>query len=411
MNILLVTNEFPPDMATGGIGSYMSHLAHLLHHYGHQVFVISETTNSEFEIVDRGFCTNYLIPQTDAEGFRKKASEVFEVYLLKSGIDVMESPEVQACALEIKNKYPHIPLVVKLHTPGVLISKVYQTYQPFFTKIRFVAGSLKRGKPDAGYWRSRDNKKSGNPEYKICCIADQLLSPSLALKQWISRYWNLPGSKIKVIPNPFLLEETVWKFPIQRSSHKICFIGKLSVLKGMIVLTEAMKIILNNNKEYKFILCGNDEPLSEEHPSMKEYMKEQLGHLSGQVCFLGRQKEEDVYQLLGESEISVVPSLWENFPAVVAESMAAGAAVVASDAGGIPEIIIDGKTGLLFPPKNSRKMAACIQKLINDPALRQNLASEARKAVEERNSRAESERIIGVYSEIVSGHSGFIVKN
>lgn len=401
MKVLLVTNEFPPEMATGGIGSYMHHLAKLLHQAGHSVFVISSTSGNKEELVNREYCLNYLIPVENGVPFRKQALRIFENHLKDIGIDLMESPEVQACGLNIKMKFPEIPMIVKMHTPGVLISKVSRTYEPFLSKARFVAGSLLRGKPNAGYWRRHDPQKEHDPEYQICKRADILLSPSEALKNWAVRFWSMVASDVRVVPNPFSLDEGLFTYPVERQTKTICFIGKLSVLKGMVVLTSAIKKVLEKHKEYRFVLCGEDELAPGNRSSMKSWMKDQLGSVSERVTFLGRVNRDEATRLLGTAEISVIPSLWENYPNVVLESMAAGAAVVAARAGGIPEIINDGAEGLLFPPKNSGDLAQCIIKLIETPAERYRLAMNARKQVCSMNASLRRKGILEIYKEAV----------
>lgn len=395
--MLLVTNEFPPEMATGGIGSYMHHLAKLLHQSGHIVFVISSANAKKEAVVDRGYCINYLVPVKNDVTFRKQALKIFENHLKDVDIDIMESPEVQACGLDIKMKYPEIPMVVKLHTPGVLISKVYRTYEPFLSKARFVAGSLLRGKPDAGYWRRYDAHKDHDPEYQIAKLADTLLSPSEALRNWVSQYWSIDASGIRVVPNPFSLDESLLNCPIERQTKTICFIGKLSVLKGMVVLTSAIRKMLKKYTDYRFVICGEDEHLTGKGPSMRAWVRSQLETFSDRVEFRGRVNREEVNAILGTSEISVIPSLWENYPNVVLESMAAGAAVVAARTGGIPEIIKDRQEGLLFSPKDSNQLALCIIKLIESSAERYRMAMNARKKVCSMNACARQKDILEVY--------------
>lgn len=402
MNILLVTNEFPPEMNTGGIGTYMHQLAHLLHNDGHKVFVISETNGSEFEIADKGFCINYLIPQSDAASFRMKALEVFENYVSTERIDLIESPEVQACALEIKKKYPGIPLVVKLHTPGVLINKVYRSYDPLFKKMRFVAGALLRGKLDLGYWNQHDRNKEKDPEYQICARADILLSPGKALQKWVSEYWKIPFRNIKIVPNPFSFNAELFNYPIERDTKTICFVGKLTLLKGMLTLTPALKKVLENHPEYKLVIIGRDEKIPGKNLSMQTWMMEEFKIVKEQIRFRGQLRKEEVMEVLGTSEISVVPSLWENYPGVILESMAAGAAVVASDAGGIPEMVEDMKTGLLFKTRKSNELAAALEKLIISPQLRERLAQNGRDYIVKKNSESEKRKALDIYNKVTT---------
>lgn len=399
MNILLVSNEFPPEMATGGIGSYMFHLAHLLHAYGHKVYVISET-KAQFSIVDKGFCTNYLIPSGDAADFRNQALNVFEKYLTSAPIDIIESPEVLAPALSIKEKFPHIPLIVKLHTPGVLITKVSQTYTPFFSKLGFVLGSLASRKFDLGYWRRSDPKKDSDPEYRICKMANQLLSPSHALKKWIADYWSINQNKILVVANPFVVNNDLFDVPIERNTHSVCFVGKLSVLKGVIVLTQALKIFLSKFPKYHVFIIGRDENIAT-HTSGKNYMQKELELWKEQIHFLGQLSPAEVHIKLSIAEVSIVPSLWENFPNVVLESMAAGATVVASDVGGIPELITHGQTGLLFPAKSGKKLAKEMEYLIANPSLRYQMARNARAKVKDINDNDFQKTVLKIYEDTI----------
>lgn len=402
LHILLITYEFPPQMATGGIGSYMNHLAHLLYKNGKQVTVFSATTaHQQVEVVDRGFCINYLLPAMSTSVFRNKALEVFKTYIQSHTVDVIESPEVGACALEIKKAFPQTPLVVKMHTPGVLITKVSNIYQPLFTKLRFVAGALLKGKIDLGYWAKYDKNKLNDPEYIICEKADVLLSPSLALKKWAVDFWKIPSEKITVLPNPFTASPDLFQYPVERRTKQICFVGKLTVLKGMIAFTKAMKRILKVHPEYTLVLAGRDEMNPRSGSSMQQWMQQELNPFCNRIFFKGAVTANEVNLLLKQSDICVVPSLWENYPTVVLEAMAAGCAVAASNRGGIPEIITHHQNGLLFNPMKPASIFSAVHELIQDEAQRLQLAAMGRKRVAEENTTEQlAEKILMVYQSI-----------
>jgi len=84
----------------------------------------------------------------------------------------------------------------------------------------------------------------------------------------------------------------------------------------------------------------------------------------------------DVPNLLSASDILVLASLWEGLPGVIAEAMASGLPVVATNVGGIPELVVDGKTGLLVPPGDATSLADALSRLIDDPDLRYRLGVE-----------------------------------
>ena len=112
MHIALVSYEFPPENATGGIGSYMYHLSSILGCAGHRVTVFSANpAATDVVVLQQGHYTNYLVPAVDNESFRKAVVPVFTSIVLSNKVDVIESPEVGACALHIKENFPQIPML------------------------------------------------------------------------------------------------------------------------------------------------------------------------------------------------------------------------------------------------------------------------------------------------------------
>ena len=263
-----------------------------------------------------------------------------------------------------------------MHSPGVLITKVSNTYVPLINKIRFVAGALAKGKIDLGYWAKHDKNRDANVEYKICMMADILLSPSVALKKWATSFWGIDADKIKVVPNLFSLEDELFLLPLQNRPAVISFVGKLSVLKGMKAFTKAIPLILEQNKDCKIFLVGRDEV--EQGQSMQAYMQKELAEYASNIVFTGALAKEALKDIYAASRICVFPSLWENYPTVVMEAMAAGAVVAASDAGGITEIITHQVTGIVFDAKQPDQIANAVNALLADDSIRLTLAKTAR---------------------------------
>ena len=85
--------------------------------------------------------------------------------------------------------------------------------------------------------------------------------------------------------------------------------------------------------------------------------------------FLGRRS--DVAELIALSDVVVLPTLSESFGLVVVEAMSLGKPVVATTVGGIPEILVDGETGLLVPPATIEPLADAVCRVLSDPALGQ----------------------------------------
>jgi glycosyltransferase involved in cell wall biosynthesis len=104
--------------------------------------------------------------------------------------------------------------------------------------------------------------------------------------------------------------------------------------------------------------------------------------LGDQVQFAGRLPEEQTLELIAASDILVLPSFMEGLPIVLMEAMAFGLPVVASRVAGIPELVRDAQNGLLFTPSRWDELEHCLDRLVDNPALREYLGREGRKAIE-----------------------------
>jgi glycogen(starch) synthase len=102
------------------------------------------------------------------------------------------------------------------------------------------------------------------------------------------------------------------------------------------------------------------------------------------VRFAGHLAEAELTALLGTADVALVPSSYEPFGMVALEAGAAGTPVVAGAAGGLPEVVASGKTGLLVPPRDPEALAAAVVAVLSDPALAGRLVRAAQRDIEAR---------------------------
>jgi glycosyltransferase involved in cell wall biosynthesis len=128
--------------------------------------------------------------------------------------------------------------------------------------------------------------------------------------------------------------------------------------------------------------------------------------LADRFHVLGALDLADVRALLRRSDIFLLPSLWENCPYSCIEAMAAGRPIVASDCGGMPELIADGTNGLLARSGDADSFAQALEELIEANALRERLGAAARRTVEQRLTDVETaRRIADVYGQALARRS------
>jgi glycosyltransferase involved in cell wall biosynthesis len=128
--------------------------------------------------------------------------------------------------------------------------------------------------------------------------------------------------------------------------------------------------------------------------------------LSDNVCFLGNISIDEVQIELSKANCLVVSSFQENAPLSIAEAMAAGVPVVGARVGGVPEMIEDGKTGLLVDPYDVNDIAKAVLRILSDRNLAHSMGRQAKEAARQRYmASAVCKKTLQVYKEILSNNT------
>jgi L-malate glycosyltransferase len=148
--------------------------------------------------------------------------------------------------------------------------------------------------------------------------------------------------------------------------------------KGQKFLVDAAAAVVHEAPEARFVILGEGELRHELEQHIRRL------HLGQHVVLAGFRPE--VLGLLKGLDLFAMSSVTEGLGSALLDAMAAGRPIVATRAGGIPEVVADGETGLLVPPRDSRALADAILALLRDPARREALARAGRLRVAERFS-------------------------
>lgn len=193
--------------------------------------------------------------------------------------------------------------------------------------------------------------------------------------------WGIPQSKTCVIypSKPFaasaLSKDTTRKeLNLSLDDFIVTTVGRLFPMKNHMMLVRAAFTVLDKYKNFKFVLIG-DGPLRNElfqHVCNSNY--------SEKILFLGTRF--DIPEILNMSDIFVLPSLYEGFSLTIIEAMQCGLPVIASNVGGIPEIV-DDKAGILINPLDVGELANAILLLYENQKIRSGMKKMAIKRVNE----------------------------
>jgi len=219
--------------------------------------------------------------------------------------------------------------------------------------------------------------------FSIFC--DAIITPSEKSRKEYSRLINIDPEKIKVIYNGVdinkfqidssdSLKEKMKEFGLKKEDIVIGSVARFDPVKNIDALVRAFARLPKSALEKCKMLLLGDGP---ELPFVRNTAKD-LG-VKEKVIFAGMRS--DIPQCLSLVDIYVQPSKFEGVPNAVLEAMAAGLPVIATNVGGVPEIVEDGRTGILVEVDDEKTLARSIELLIEDPEKRRKMGSLGRKRV------------------------------
>jgi glycosyltransferase involved in cell wall biosynthesis len=222
-------------------------------------------------------------------------------------------------------------------------------------------------------------------------LCARILTVSDATRRTLVRQ-GYPRGRIEVVYNGVDVEPAT---PLHLApTPVVVHVGRLAPVKGQRELLEALARLDGVNA----VLVGLDLERGGAYRQGLEREAERLG-IGGRVLFAG--ERGDVPSLLAGADVVVLPSWIEGLPLVVLEAMAQARPVVASAVGGTPELVVDGETGILVPPRDAVALADALAALLADPERARRLGEAGRRRVEERfTTERMTRRVLEVYAEI-----------
>lgn len=217
---------------------------------------------------------------------------------------------------------------------------------------------------------------------------DCIVAPSKAIGELLTNF-GFPHSKIRLIYNGVNFPEKALYDP---NSNNVVYIGYLGKGKGILCLLDAMKIVSLKNKDIALKIAGSGELMDE----IESFVK--INRMRERIDILGFVAPENIDDLYCDARAVILPSIdFENCSMVILESIARGIPVITTSTGGNPELIIDGKSGFVVPPKDEQALSKAILK--SEMFKETNGISEELRLQE--RSRFSTERMVKDYIQLI----------
>jgi glycosyltransferase involved in cell wall biosynthesis len=239
----------------------------------------------------------------------------------------------------------------------------------------------------------------------LASLTDRAIAVSQSTVDFLVRERHVPEGRVRLIWNGAPLDEFApvsaeraravrESLQIPEGAQVIGGIARLSEQKGHRYLLDAAAVVLRDRPRARVLIVGDGDlaiPLREQAAA--------LG-IADRVIFTGHRS--DVRDLLGAIDVFCISSTYEGTPLSLFEAMAAGKTIVSTAVDGCREVLEDGVTGLLVPPRNPAALAGALARTLDDSALSASLADSARRASTRYDAKECVRRIEALYDEVLS---------
>ena len=267
-------------------------------------------------------------------------------------------------------------------------------------------GARLAGKPVI--WHMRDILEPGGARTWLLRAAGFVKPQVIAISEAVARQFEGTGLRPRVIHNGVPLDRFQPGPPtagmreelgLAPDDEVVCIVGRLSPWKGHRTLLDAMQTVVQARPQARLVVAGE---VAFWEPSYGDELRERAHRLGldGNVIWAGFR--DDVPELLRLCDVFALCSVDEPFGRVVIEAMAVGKPVVATNSGGVPEIVADGETGILVPHSHPEALAAALLDVLSQPERAREMgAAGMRRARELFDVKRVARMVEEVYEEVL----------
>ncbi|WP_435164267.1 glycosyltransferase family 4 protein [Paenibacillus glycanilyticus] len=399
MKILIATYWLIPHV--GGVWVYIQDLKASLEKLGHEVDILARHPDeSSYYIVNTG-------RRVEKKLFRPLIEKEIKAVYASQPIPIdpwIVDQEIEFCSYALAASYLGLRGYDIIHAQDVISSRALWQIKPVGVPlINTIHGCLA-----TDFWVSLEGRAPSDSIWKYACAREYYGATSSDLAvvptNWLHRTlgsYLVPGDHMEVVPYGMNIEHFLQRtkertsFKLPKDNCNILCPARLDKVKGHSSLLDALHLLKQSRNDWRCLFVGDGNLRAE-----LEIKALELG-LSPYVVFAG--SRNDVPSLMRQSDIIVLPSLNDNQPYAVMEAQLASKPILVSDAGGIPEMVQHGQTGLMARAGDSGELSRCLQLLIENKPLRNRLAKNGHSwGLKQWSLPAMAERIEELYERLLS---------
>jgi len=390
MKICFISNLYPPFII-GGAEVSVRRTAEGLVKKGHDVFVITTTTNKKTSIEEVNGVKVYRIDTLNLYAMYNHQNQPELLKLIWHAIDLWNPHSYFVVKSILKKEMPDIVHINNFK--GISLS-VFSAVKHLNLPLIFTAHDYSMICPRANLLNG-SGEICTNPS-KLCKIyvkiqkymvdnkPDLVTAPSQFVIDKLKEGGLFDG--VKTMKLPLGIELSDKKTEKSYDIIDILYVGNLSKHKGIHILINVFKRLEHENIRLHILGKGNDED---------EFKK--IAKSDKRIIFHGFVPDEELVQLYQRANVTVVPSIWyDNSPMVIYESLRNGTPVIGSRIGGIPELVEDEYNGFLFEAGNEYELGSILINLIKNPSKLEKLSGGAFESVEKYSMDAHIDKIQGI---------------
>ncbi len=271
---------------------------------------------------------------------------------------------------------------------------------PHITMFHTLGAIKNAARPD-----ERESSQRIDTERKIISTADIVVASSAHERSQMMNLYGANPKHIRVVPCGVDLERFR---PVDKARARqalgltakklLLFVGRIEPLKGIDILLEAVARLNGEIDDLSLVILGGDLAEDDELARLRD-TSIQMG-IAERVSFLGAVDQGKLPLYYSAADICIVPSHYESFSLVAAESLACGTPVIASKVGGLQSVVYHLENGLLVPWQRAEAFSETILQLMHDEALRKRLAQVARDSVRRLGWQTVAQQILDIYDEL-----------